>query len=121
MLFQDPKLSLAHAQVPAGVQPGETRVLKGKGAPVLGKPGARGDMFMKFSVHLPSIADPALKMALENLGARTDFPAFPRGFGATLSDHYPRTEATTPTKDRTWTDFISSLATTDSAKSKNKR
>lgn len=58
-------------QLPAGIQPGETRVLRGLGFPVLGgKPGERGDLFLKFNIRIPAIGnDAGLKLALEAIGA----------------------------------------------------
>jgi molecular chaperone DnaJ len=50
-----------------GTQPGERRTLRGKGMPLVGDPGRRGDLHVTFAVHIPKRLDPTARRLAEEL------------------------------------------------------
>jgi DnaJ-class molecular chaperone len=54
-------------RVPPGVQPGQTLRLRGKGAPSLRAPGARGDQYVEVKVVVPRVADERSREILREL------------------------------------------------------
>lgn len=64
-----------HLKIPSGTESGKKFRISGQGAPVLGKKGKRGDLYVLIRVVPPKKVPSALKKAMENLA--TEFPYEP--------------------------------------------
>jgi molecular chaperone DnaJ len=65
----------------SGTQPGERRSLRGKGMPMVGNQGRRGDLHVTFAVHIPRKLDPTARQLVEQLDKAIDEEAYQTDVG----------------------------------------
>lgn len=78
-------------RVPAGTQPGEEMVLRGKGVPRIGRGMDKGDLMVGFQVQMPRHLSPLQREILEEFSDVTE--------GKTIRRKYPENVKETPPKE----------------------
>ncbi|TIC23222.1 hypothetical protein E3Q12_02116, partial [Wallemia mellicola] len=86
-------------RVPAGTQPGEEMVLRGKGVPRIGRGMDKGDLMVGFQVQMPRHLSPLQREILEEFSDVTEGKAVRRKYPENVKEAVPKEEVKEDVKE----------------------